>query len=1014
MDPTKGNTRPAMATNLRKLLAQPNPVVPLYFDSTVEKMTEFKNALNVYVASGQAEINRRQDKLRGAVRKEQDKVARMNAEIEQFRVNEMNLMKTLKKEQEEKAEAEAKLAEVNAILKDVEETRAAVDAELEDLRSRTDKLKLEKSQDMAKLEYQVGLNEPEARALGDLLKWSVESVQRDVLRIIFTHIDESDWAREFSFVVDLSERTYKVTTSVPLLPQMSGLVEWLNETREFYWFVKKVRMAFGQVATVAFVWGCLAGGILSSEHDLCCMATTTVQIENMDSSTLPKPTRKATSPAQPLSQPFPQQPYYPQQGYYYPQPGYPQGYFAQSPDQQQQQQFAQWAFQQMMYSQQQQQQQQGMPGVPDYSRTRTGSGAGQEYYPHMMPHGTPPMPYGSIGRAGTDHQGFHPYRRPGVPQARPNQELGFQAYPVHAGYPQPQRPYAREMNGSNTSLHSNGSGNGNSSGSRQRAATSNPNARHGRNQSVGSSIATSARGSDRSVTPPARQTASPVSPSSPTASQRAQPTVMRPVKPSPLSQPPFADKRLSRDDSTLDAPHAGLPKTNGLKGRLRRALSFSAIQTLDEADEGKEKLGSRRKAIEKANKANAALQKQQDNPDSPGGPESIRTTASKKPSRSLFNRRLNASTDNISLQSTVSSASVMIRKLGSMGNLARRNSLAGLTGLFKDKKDKKDKTQKADVAEASVTHATVEVDRVPGPSAVGVGVMDDMTGLSPAAKLARQHTLKSNAQAAERAKQEAQAAAAAAQANRVEEEDEEDDQFDQNQMMGGFDDEDITVRLEQTRITEEQDEVWAVGIRRSVERTRQPIKGILRNAVNFDQEKYLDKENAPSLRQRANSETNQSSQPGPLARIPSPDPDHIDGLHRSNSPHEMVKSTFSADFGEFTTPSLSMTDKVSTDKTFAYTHPALNSSAPVLSSIGNNPVAQRSATAPGRRRLTFATNLSVYDTFAPSTYDRRSEPATCNRLTPALAQRIKEELNSYKMEEMEVHANSRIHTHFFA
>ncbi|CCO33683.1 Protein BNI4 [Rhizoctonia solani AG-1 IB] len=77
-------------------------------------------------------------------------------------------------------------------------------------------------------------------------------------------------------------------------------------------------------------------------------------------------------------------------------------------------------------------------------------------------------------------------------------------------------------------------------------------------------------------------------------------------------------------------------------------------------------------------------------------------------------------------------------------------------------------------------------------------------------------------------------------------------------------------------------------------------------------------------------------------------------------------------------------------------------------------MAQRSATAPGRRRLTFATNLSVYDTFAPTTYDRRSEPATCNRLTPALAQRIKEELNSYKMEEMEVHASSRIHTHFFA
>jgi hypothetical protein len=60
------------------------------------------------------------------------------------------------------------------------------------------------------------------------------------------------------------------------------------------------------------------------------------------------------------------------------------------------------------------------------------------------------------------------------------------------------------------------------------------------------------------------------------------------------------------------------------------------------------------------------------------------------------------------------------------------------------------------------------------------------------------------------------------------------------------------------------------------------------------------------------------------------------------------------------------------------------------------------------KRLTFATNLSVYDTFSATMYDRRSEPATWSRLTPALAQQIKEELNSYKMEEMEVHAASRI------
>ncbi|EHL02590.1 putative protein BNI4 [Glarea lozoyensis 74030] len=45
-------------------------------------------------------------------------------------------------------------------------------------------------------------------------------------------------------------------------------------------------------------------------------------------------------------------------------------------------------------------------------------------------------------------------------------------------------------------------------------------------------------------------------------------------------------------------------------------------------------------------------------------------------------------------------------------------------------------------------------------------------------------------------------------------------------------------------------------------------------------------------------------------------------------------------------------------------------------------------------------------------YDRRGEIATCNRLTPMLAQQIKEELNTFKME-MEVHESSKVYTHFF-
>lgn len=79
---------------------------------------------------------------------------------------------------------------------------------------------------------------------------------------------------------------------------------------------------------------------------------------------------------------------------------------------------------------------------------------------------------------------------------------------------------------------------------------------------------------------------------------------------------------------------------------------------------------------------------------------------------------------------------------------------------------------------------------------------------------------------------------------------------------------------------------------------------------------------------------------------------------------------------------------------------------------------QDTRSAPGtpqgsmKRNATFSPRIIFHDTWPSQEYDRRGDIATCNRLTPMLAQQIKEELNSFKME-MEVHENSKIYTHFF-
>jgi hypothetical protein len=52
---------------------------------------------------------------------------------------------------------------------------------------------------------------------------------------------------------------------------------------------------------------------------------------------------------------------------------------------------------------------------------------------------------------------------------------------------------------------------------------------------------------------------------------------------------------------------------------------------------------------------------------------------------------------------------------------------------------------------------------------------------------------------------------------------------------------------------------------------------------------------------------------------------------------------------------------------------------------------------PTIRSISFSNRIQFYDVWSSQEYDRRGEIATCNRLTPMLAQQIKEELNSFKM-----------------
>ncbi|KDQ17526.1 hypothetical protein BOTBODRAFT_29706 [Botryobasidium botryosum FD-172 SS1] len=235
--------------NLVKALASAQPSIDLEHAPFAANCNEFLDAITAYVQKGKQEIARRRDVHERMLKSEKERGEAMEKECAECQLKEMELLKVMEQERVESKELEADIAGRKRQLATLRDSCATVEKEMNDLKSRIAKLRAEKNKDKLTLENQAAKNVPELKFLEDKLGWTLEGVQKDMLLFRFTRIDESDWNREFSIVIDISERIYRVPTSTPLLPALPTLLATLNETREFYGFIKSVRGAFREYVT---------------------------------------------------------------------------------------------------------------------------------------------------------------------------------------------------------------------------------------------------------------------------------------------------------------------------------------------------------------------------------------------------------------------------------------------------------------------------------------------------------------------------------------------------------------------------------------------------------------------------------------------------------------------------------------------------------------------------------------------------------------------------------------------
>ncbi|KAI0631652.1 chromosome segregation protein Spc25-domain-containing protein [Trametes polyzona] len=234
--------------DLQAILAQQNPQIDLHLEAYEASTRNFLAAVSNYTQRAVTEIQNRKDAYSAEKKRLADKAQSIEAETNQCKLKEIELIKVLDREQEEKREAEAGVAAFRRQLNAVKDQCASLDVEIEQHRVVAANLLRERKREQAILGAHAARVHPELAACEAALKCTIEGIGHDKILVRFTHVDPADHEREFSLVVDVSSRTYKVPTTTPFLPTLPILLDELNESRDIYAFIRRVRNAFRELA----------------------------------------------------------------------------------------------------------------------------------------------------------------------------------------------------------------------------------------------------------------------------------------------------------------------------------------------------------------------------------------------------------------------------------------------------------------------------------------------------------------------------------------------------------------------------------------------------------------------------------------------------------------------------------------------------------------------------------------------------------------------------------------------
>ncbi|OLL22310.1 Kinetochore protein spc25 [Neolecta irregularis DAH-3] len=225
------------------------PKMNVAFDDLKAKMAKFTIEFDDFVKEGRERILLERNGFAKTASEDREKEKGLRKQIEGIRHKERETQQVaIAKEREEVEEAEKTNAALHRKKEEMIERKQILTVQIEEGKIGIQKKREFRTAERQTLACQSSKNTPELEFWEDHLGMKILGLKDDFLQIVFTHINEHDWQREYYVTLDLSERNYQVPECKPLLNQLAALVDRLNETRDFPDFLKRVRKGFKEYA----------------------------------------------------------------------------------------------------------------------------------------------------------------------------------------------------------------------------------------------------------------------------------------------------------------------------------------------------------------------------------------------------------------------------------------------------------------------------------------------------------------------------------------------------------------------------------------------------------------------------------------------------------------------------------------------------------------------------------------------------------------------------------------------